>query len=63
MVGQQQKISHFRLPKTALNGNFFTFLSYWKVPNFHFVPEDIYEKRIILNKCVKNHFTLFLMKP
>ena len=43
---ETKKIFHSRSSKLALNGFFFTFLSYWKTSDLHLVLKDFNKKRI-----------------
>ena len=52
-----KRIFHSRLTKRILNSISFTFLSYWKTSDLHFILEDIFKKNVLKN-CAKNQLKI-----
>ena len=52
VILKTKKIIQSRLPKTALNNIFFTFLSYWITLDLHLTLEDL---KITFKHCTKNN--------
>ena len=52
-----KKIFHSQLPKTTLNNICFTFLSYWKTSDLHFILED-FSKKQLYQRTIENHLKI-----